>query len=167
MKVLSTAVYVLAGILTLFCLIDTFIVWIELWDVAGAVFSALVLPLAFIAHPIGRAMSTGNWVDIVAGYFRIGVMFGLWYLGVYLSEKAEERKQEKEYAKRYIESLSAPTKSAKDVGNYVGSVDSSTYHCLQCPHAQRISSVKLVYFNSAAEAHARGYSPCQWCKPPQ
>lgn len=47
---------------------------------------------------------------------------------------------------------------------YVGSAQSNKYHNPSCEWAQKITHP--VWFNSVAEAQAKGYVPCKVCKPP-
>ncbi|MFC1931887.1 thermonuclease family protein [Chloroflexota bacterium] len=51
-------------------------------------------------------------------------------------------------------------------GMFVGSVNSDVYHYPTCAYAQRIYPENLIWFNSSDDARARGYSPCEVCRPP-
>ncbi|MBI4643544.1 MAG: hypothetical protein HY790_00200 [Deltaproteobacteria bacterium] len=49
---------------------------------------------------------------------------------------------------------------------YVALKRGKKYHYPTCEYAQRVDSRLLLYFNSAKEAQAAGYKPCNTCKPP-
>lgn len=51
-------------------------------------------------------------------------------------------------------------------GKYVGSTDSNKYHYPTCSSAQNILPEHEIWFESAADAQAQGYSPCGRCNPP-
>jgi hypothetical protein len=48
----------------------------------------------------------------------------------------------------------------------VGDSATHVYHLPSCSWVHLISQAHLVYFNSAAEAEAAGYRPCEHCHPP-
>lgn len=50
-------------------------------------------------------------------------------------------------------------------GRFVASSKSDKYHLPDCSSAGRISSENKIWFDSAEEAEASGYSPCGRCKP--
>jgi len=53
-----------------------------------------------------------------------------------------------------------------DEGLYVGSINSDKYHYPYCRYAQQIYPENEIWFSSATEAQAMGYSPCKVCRPP-
>lgn len=50
-------------------------------------------------------------------------------------------------------------------GTYIASKESDKYHKPTCRHAKKISADNEIWFVSADEAAAAGYSPCGTCKP--
>lgn len=48
-------------------------------------------------------------------------------------------------------------------GEFVGSSLSTTYHDPDCVWAQSIDKERRVWFKTASEAEAAGYSPCSVC----
>ena len=50
-------------------------------------------------------------------------------------------------------------------GAYVGSKYTGTYHDPSCIWAEEMSPDAKVWFDSAAEAEAAGYVPCETCNP--
>lgn len=50
-------------------------------------------------------------------------------------------------------------------GTYVASKSSDKYHYPSCGSAGNILSENQIWFSSADEAEAQGYSPCGRCKP--
>lgn len=61
---------------------------------------------------------------------------------------------------------SSPALSEKPAGLYVGSNKSDKYHYPDCSSAKQIYPENRIWFNSVAEARAKGYVPCKVCKPP-
>lgn len=57
------------------------------------------------------------------------------------------------------------TISPKSSGVYVGSVDSDKYHNPSCRFAKEILPENEIWFDSAEDAQASGYSPCGSCRP--
>jgi hypothetical protein len=49
---------------------------------------------------------------------------------------------------------------------YVALKRGKKYHYPTCEYAQKMDSRLLLTFNSAKEAQAAGYVPCNVCKPP-
>jgi hypothetical protein len=49
--------------------------------------------------------------------------------------------------------------STRERGQFVGSVNSDLYHAVGCPSVSRIKEENQIWFNSAEEAEAAGYSP--------
>jgi len=54
---------------------------------------------------------------------------------------------------------------AESSRGYVGSTDSTTFHRLMCRHVNRILLENQIQFANRDEAVAKGYMPCQTCKP--
>ncbi len=50
-------------------------------------------------------------------------------------------------------------------GSFVASAKSDKFHLPDCSSAGRISPENRIWFDSAEEAEASGYSPCGRCKP--
>jgi micrococcal nuclease len=48
---------------------------------------------------------------------------------------------------------------------YVGNSNSKIFHTSGCSWGKKISPEHRVEFNSKEEAIAKGYSPCEHCKP--
>lgn len=57
------------------------------------------------------------------------------------------------------------TTSPKSSGVYVGSIDSDKYHVPRCRFAKEILPENEIWFDSAEDAQASGYSPCGSCRP--
>ena len=55
----------------------------------------------------------------------------------------------------------APVKTS---GTYVGSIDSDKYHIPGCRFAEKILPENEIWFDTAEEAQAAGYSPCGVCQ---
>lgn len=53
----------------------------------------------------------------------------------------------------------------KDSGNYVASKNSTKYHILTCSSASKITETNKIWFDTAEEAAAAGYTPCNICQP--
>lgn len=53
----------------------------------------------------------------------------------------------------------------KDSGNYVASKNSTKYHLLTCNSASKINADNKIWFDTATEAEAAGYTPCSVCQP--
>ncbi len=51
-------------------------------------------------------------------------------------------------------------------GKYCGSKKSDIYHYPSCKWAKEIHSYNLVWFKDENDAAAKGYRPCQVCRPP-
>ena len=49
---------------------------------------------------------------------------------------------------------------------FVGSVNSDVYHRPTCRYAKQINADNEIWFSSSADAKAKGYRPCEICKPP-
>jgi hypothetical protein len=65
------------------------------------------------------------------------------------------------------QSVPVPAKPSPSIeGTYVGSIDSNVYHYPYCVYAQQISPENKIWFTSVTEAEAKGYRPCNLCKPP-
>jgi Metal binding domain of Ada len=62
-------------------------------------------------------------------------------------------------------STPTPTPSPSPI-QLVGDSATHVYHLPSCSWVHLISPAHLVYFNSAAEAKAAGYRPCEHCHPP-
>lgn len=50
-------------------------------------------------------------------------------------------------------------------GRYVGSIDSDKYHRPSCRWVKKILPENEIWFDSAEDAEAQGYSPCGTCNP--
>lgn len=57
----------------------------------------------------------------------------------------------------------APTAPPATSGTYVGSRSGTKYHLPSCPGAGRIKEENKVWFQSAEEARANGYTPAANC----
>ena len=53
------------------------------------------------------------------------------------------------------------------IQRYIGSINSDVYHYPWCICAQQILPENEVWFDSAEEAQAAGYRPCEVCNPPE
>lgn len=53
----------------------------------------------------------------------------------------------------------------KKEGTFVGSLESDKYHDPNCRYAKKILKENEIWFDTAAEAQAAGYSPCGVCHP--
>jgi len=102
-RFLSILSFILGFAVGLFLvLLPTIFTWSALFDsiIAGVLFSIFLFPIAILGYPIvifvaGLATGIGGTVSVLAavwGYLMIGVVIGLWFLGAWLSEKADERK---------------------------------------------------------------------------
>ena len=54
---------------------------------------------------------------------------------------------------------------AASQGRYVGSSESNKYHNPSCRYVKKILPENKIWFDSAADAEAQGYSPCGVCNP--
>ncbi|WP_165450606.1 Ada metal-binding domain-containing protein [Intestinimonas massiliensis (ex Afouda et al. 2020)] len=52
------------------------------------------------------------------------------------------------------------------MGVFIGSVESDKYHYPSCRHAKKITDANAIWFSSAEDAQAHGYSACKVCHPP-
>jgi len=95
-NVLSIICWIITGGLVISNIVDTFITLIDFWGIAGAVVSCLLLPIALFIHPVVRAVDTGDALNILTGYFRIGAMIGFGYLASYLWDKYERAKERRQ-----------------------------------------------------------------------
>lgn len=59
----------------------------------------------------------------------------------------------------------AVNEPVKTSGTYVGSIESDKYHNPGCRFAEAISPENEIWFDTAQEAQAQGYSPCGVCHP--
>lgn len=91
MKALSYFILAITSLYGLGLVINTAFFYIEIWGVAGGVFSILLFPLAIIFWPIVQFFHYGN-IGAFFGYLLIGIFFGLFKLYNWLSDKAEEQK---------------------------------------------------------------------------
>jgi len=82
-----------------------------------------------------------HWILVVALALIIGVSAGVYMLN--------------------NNSLPVATPSYK----YVGSVNSDKFHYPDCRWAQNIIEENEIWFNSKEDATAKGYRPCQTCRP--
>jgi hypothetical protein len=110
MKALSYLVFIISGFLSLLYLIVTFVVWMDLLgSIPGILVSIFLFFIALLGMPVVAAITQHAWSMLVAGYVWAGIVVGLWFLGSWLQDKAEQRAREKEvekdYAQRYLESL--------------------------------------------------------------
>lgn len=103
MKFLSTICYILAFFAGLFLvLLPAIFTWAALFNnmIGGILFSIFLLPIAVLGYPIvilvaGLATGIGGTASTVAavlGYVMIGVVVGIFCLGGWLFEKADDRK---------------------------------------------------------------------------
>lgn len=103
MRFLSILSFILGFAVGLFLvLLPTIFTWSALFNstVAGILFSIFLFPIAILGYPIvilvgGLATgigATGSVLAAVLGYLMIGVVIGFWFLGSWLSDKADERK---------------------------------------------------------------------------
>ena len=53
--------------------------------------------------------------------------------------------------------------NSKKEGNFVGSINSTKYHRPDCPGARGIKDENKIWFDSAEEAKAAGYTPAANC----
>lgn len=75
--------------------------------------------------------------------------------------------QEAREAGRGLWASQPPTQEpAQSTGKYVGSIKSDKYHYPTCSAAKKILPENLIWFDSAADAQSKGYSPCGIYKPP-
>lgn len=84
-----------------FVLLPTIFTWSAVFDgaVAGILFSVLLFPIAILGYPIvilvaGLATGIGGAASVLAaviGYAVIAAVIGLFVLGAWLWEKADER----------------------------------------------------------------------------
>jgi len=49
---------------------------------------------------------------------------------------------------------------------FAASKKSDKYHCGSCPEVNKIKPANLIWFNTACDAQAAGYTPCSKCNPP-
>lgn len=103
MRFLSILSYILGfGVGLFLALLPAIFTWSILFDstIAGVLFSIFLFPIAILGYPLvilfaGLATGIGGTASVLAavwGYLMIGVVIGLWILGAWLSEKADERK---------------------------------------------------------------------------
>ena len=103
MKFLGVLFYIVGfGVGLVFVLLPTIFTWSALFDsiIAGILFSVLLFPIAILGYPIvillaGLATGIGGAASVLAaviGYAVIGAVVGLFALGAWLWEKADERK---------------------------------------------------------------------------
>ena len=94
------------------------------------------------------------------------VLVGLFGFGLGRLSKLEERK----VPVRIISAISSekmadsPVKSGVSAGQYVASVSGSSYYLPWCAGVKRIKEGNKVWFKTAEEAKAAGYSPAANCK---
>lgn len=110
MKALSYLIFVIAGLLSLLYLIETFVVWMALLgSIPGILVSIFLFFIALLGMPVVAAITQHDWLMLILGYVWAGIIVGLYFLGTWLHDKAEqraqEREQEREYSRRYLESL--------------------------------------------------------------
>lgn len=64
------------------------------------------------------------------------------------------------------ESISPHQPLPQSKAQFVGSVNSNKYHYPSCYWAKKINPKNEIWFSSAEDAQAKGYVPCNVCKPP-
>ena len=167
MKAMSILAYIAAfGTFIFFVLLPAIDTWNAIWGVGGIVFAILLMPIAILAYPIivlvaGLATGLGGIVSVLGAflcYAAMGLVFGLFVLGGWLSEKAETKAWEREQ-RRYA---TLPEISER---NYVGNTKTRIFHRPDCYQAQQISYENEVWFESAADAIIENYEPCKLCNP--
>jgi hypothetical protein len=109
MKGLAIFFFIVCGIMFFLTIIVTFQTWIALFgEVGGTLFSIFVFPVAIIGAPIADLIIRDNWLALLS-YLWYALTYGAYALALWLYSKAvtkeEERRVEKEYARRYLESI--------------------------------------------------------------
>jgi serine/threonine protein kinase len=62
--------------------------------------------------------------------------------------------------------VSPPVSSSENLGRLVGNLEKHRYHRLTCASAHSMSDRNRIPFADALEAAARGFTPCEKCRPP-
>lgn len=107
MRAFSIILYIIAGLMALAAVVGSFQTWITLWGVGGAVFAALLLPIAVLAYPIGHVILTGD-PSFLLGYLYLAACFSIFWLASHFSSKAEERAEAiatASYEKEYLQEV--------------------------------------------------------------
>jgi hypothetical protein len=163
-------------------LLPTIFTWIAIFNntVGGIVFSLFLFWFAILAYPIALLIAglatgiggTGSVIAAVMGYALMGVDVGLWFLGAWLNNKADESKQQKEWIRSQMASNNVSTKTITDQteilpkpsNKFIGNTKTKILHCIDCPQVTQMAD-NYELFNSPVDANIRGYKPCKMCKP--
>lgn len=76
---------------------------------------------------------------------------------------AAGRKSSPAYALSVVAPPQQQTVSQPDSGAFVASVTGEKYHLADCASARQIKEQNCIYFQSAQQAEAEGYTPCARC----
>lgn len=90
--------------------------------------------------------------------------FGLGRLSVFYGDESRGRLEIVYPDGQEATVFEAAALKSPETGAYVASISGSKYHRLDCPGAQSIKEENKIYFATASEAEAAGYTPAANCK---
>lgn len=179
MKVFSWLFFLGGFIVGLFwVLIPTIFTWSALFDstVGGILFSLGLFPVAILGYPIviliaGLATGIGGTASVLAtlwGYGMMVAVFVLWFIGSWISDKAEQRQYSKNYeSNRLADSqINIPALAStymEDSERYVGNLRSKVVHDESCDSLNYVDPDLCIYFDTIEEALDKGYRTCKRC----